>query len=57
MIEDAAGRSVAHVYFCGDEQRRGVTKQVSRAEAQRIAQVTARAVTEAAQTQKGGAPA
>lgn len=47
-VDDAAGRSVAYVYFCDEEQRRVLLKRVTKEQARQIAQATARALTEAA---------
>lgn len=47
-VEDAVGRTVSYVYFAEDPQRQSVARRVGREEAIRIAQITARALTEAA---------
>jgi hypothetical protein len=46
-ITDAAGRSVAYVYFTGDPDRRTSTKRVGPVEAAAITQVITRALTDA----------
>jgi hypothetical protein len=46
-ITDAAGRSAAYVYFTGDPDRRASTKRVGPAEADAIALVITRALTDA----------
>jgi len=42
-----AGVAFRSIGICDDEQRRGVTKRVGKADARRIAQVTTQALTEA----------
>lgn len=37
IIQDASGFSIAHLYFCDDEQRRSSTGRMSRDEARRVA--------------------
>lgn len=49
-IDDAAGRSVAYIYFCDEEQRRGVIGRFAKTEAKAIAIATARALTAAAES-------
>ena len=56
-IRDAAGRTVAYVYFEDQEQRRSVIQRFTKAEAKAIAQITARAVTEAVQNAEKAPPA
>jgi hypothetical protein len=46
-ITDAAGRSVAYVYFTGDPDRRTSTTRVGPVEAAAITQVITRALTDA----------
>jgi hypothetical protein len=45
-IADAAGRSAAYVYFTGDPDRRASTKRVGPVEAEAIARLIIRALTE-----------
>lgn len=56
-IRDNVGRSVAYVYWCEDEQRRSVAMRLTKAEARCVAQITARALTEAARNAKRAPPA
>lgn len=56
VVEDAVERALSYVYCEDDPQRRSVTRRVTRADAVVIAQVTARALTEAARNAEKGAP-
>lgn len=56
-IQDAAGVSIAHVYFEDQEQRRSVLRRLSSAEAKEVARTMARALTEAVQNAKKAPPA
>ena len=42
IIQDASVFSIAHLYFCDDEQRRSSTGRMSRDEARRVAAKMAR---------------
>ena len=45
IIENAAGRVLAYIYFGDQESRRVAVRRMNKADALRIAQITARALT------------